>query len=108
MARKILAAVDLNHDDLISLPEFMAAFSNTPFTAISDQLDVTGMISAAFVFHLYIAMGVLEEDMLGSQAVLPELFVGRTPSKISSNSKLKTNVPFSFGRAERIEYENIK
>jgi len=74
LTKKILEAMDLSKDDLISFPEFLAAFSHTPFTHLSEQSDAVGACSAQLICLLYETMNIVPPALPGERSVLPEHF----------------------------------
>lgn len=85
-ASKILKAMDLSKDDLISFPEFLAAFSHTKFSKLSEQSDAVGSCSAQLVALLYETMGVVAPAMPGERDVLPEFFAFHSKKSMFSRS----------------------
>jgi hypothetical protein len=74
LTKRILTTMDLSHDDLISFPEFLAAFSHAPFQKLSEQADAVGSCSAQLVCMLFETMGMVAPAMPGERSVLPEYF----------------------------------
>jgi hypothetical protein len=88
LTKKILKAMDLTHNDLISFPEFLAAFSHSPFTKLSEQSDAVGACSAQLIAMLYATMGVVPNASPGERRVLPEYFAKHPQKKMYDSIKL--------------------
>lgn len=98
---QILSALSLKHSDLISLPEFLAAFSHVPFQGISDQMDVIGSCSAHFVAMLYESMGVIVPEAVGERMVLPTSFSQESTgmrNRLTTTGEIVMTKGVSFGK----------
>ena len=102
---QILDAMSLKHNDLISLPEFLAAFSHVPFHEISDQMDVIGSCSAHFVAVLYETMGILKPEAVGERVVLPSSFCEASTRKrntFTSTGQISMESGARFGKHQMV------
>jgi hypothetical protein len=105
LLRQILEAMSLKHNDLISLPEFLAAFSHVPFHGISDQMDVIGSCSAQFAALLYETMGIIKPQLVGERVVLPGSFSQpstSTRNRLTTSGQILLKEGASFGEHQKV------